>query len=182
MNGEERKEILINDEKTIEVDYKALHPRMIYHLEKIDYTDDPYLAVCATAAIRKPIKKLFQMMINANTRRKAVYAFEEYLAEEPAIADLLYNDGLNGWELANMILNAHKRIKDYFNTGIGVKLQFIDSQIAESILKHFTKQKIVCLCIHDSFIVPLKYQDELIEIMKREYRKRMGFEGLVKVG
>ena len=137
LNGEERKEILINDEKTIEVDYKALHPRMIYHLEKIDYPDDPYLAVCATAAIRKPIKKLFQMMINANTRRKAVCAFEEYLAEEPAVADLLYNDGLNGWELANMILNAHQRIKKYFNTGIGVKLQFIDSQIAESNLKTF---------------------------------------------
>jgi len=85
-------------------------------------------------------------------------------------------------ELTGMIANTHKRIDKYFYTGIGINYQFKDSRIAENILKHFTKQKVVCLCIHDSFIVEQKYIDELVEVMKREHKKEMGFEGKLEVG
>ena len=80
-----------------------------------------------------------------------------------------------------MIMQTHKKIEKYFNTGIGVKLQYRDSKIAERILKHFTRKKIVCLCIHDSFIVQEQFKDELIEVMRREYKKEIGFDCELKV-
>jgi len=87
----------------------------------------------------------------------------------------------NAWELARTIMEKHKKIEKYFNTGVGVKLQYKDSRIAERILKHFTRKHTVCLCIHDSFIVMQQYQDELIEVMYREYKRIIGFDCEVKI-
>lgn len=56
----------------------------------------------------------------------------------------------------------------------------MDSQIADNVLHYFTKKDIPCLCVHDSFIVPVKYKDELENVMKEEYRKEMGFDCVVK--
>ena len=176
LSGEERAKILINGNKTIEVDYSAYHLNMIYHLEKIDYKGDPYLAVTGVKHLRTPVKKMVQMIINAKTEYEAIEAFNKYLNENLEIKNIVYSEGLDGRELLRIVKQAHKRIEKYFNTGIGVKLQFVDSRIAERILKHFTKKKIVCLCIHDSFIVEEQYQDELIEVMKREYKREIGFE------
>lgn len=39
-----RKDILINGEPTVELDYAAHHVRIPYHLEGVDYREDPYLA------------------------------------------------------------------------------------------------------------------------------------------
>ena len=181
LNEKERAEILINNNTTREVDYKAYHLRMLYHLEGLDYKGDPYLDVTGIQELRTPVKKMVQMIINAKTEYEAIKAFEKYLNEVTEIKNIVYSNGLDGRELLRIITNTHKRIEKYFNTGIGVKLQFIDSKIAERILKHFTKKKIVCLCIHDSFIVEGQYLDELIEVMKREYKKENGFECELKV-
>ena len=122
-----------------------------------------------------------EIIINARSLGEAVGAFNEFIGDEPELYKILLDIGLNGWELARMIMQTHKKIEKYFNTGIGVKLQYRDSKIAERILKHFTRKKIVCLCIHDSFIVPCQYQDELIEVMKLEYKREIGFECELKV-
>ena len=179
LNEEMRSKILINESETIELDYSALHPRMIYHLEDIDYSNDPY-AIIGVEQLRKPIKKMFQMMINAKSVYQTVVAFEKYLDKEPAIKNIIYEKGLDGWELVKIIKSYHKKIKKYFNSGMGVKLQYTDSKIAEAILKHFTLKGIVCLCIHDSFIVPAQYADELYRVMIKEYKKEMGFEPQIK--
>ena len=181
LNSEQRKAILINGNKTVEVDFQALHPRMLYHLKRIDYQDDPYTAVSNVKELRKPIKKMMQMMINAKTKPKAIGAFEKFLKAEPEFGNILYPIGLDARELINIIAGKHKKLHEFFNTGIGIVLQKRDSQIAESVLKYFMKKDVVCLCVHDSFIVEDKYGDELIDVMKKEYKKEMGFEGKVKV-
>lgn len=181
LSEEQRKAIQINGNSTVEIDFRAFHVMMLYHLEKIDYQGDPYIAVSRVKYLRDPIKKLMQMIINAETQRKAIEAFNKYLYENPEVRNVLYPDGLDGIELMKMIQRTHKPIEKYFNTGIGVKLQFIDSNIAEAILKHFMNKNVVCLCIHDSFIVEGKYKDELEGLMKQEYKKELGFTPQLKV-
>lgn len=181
LSEEQRKAIQINGNSTVEIDFRAFHVMMLYHLEKIDFQGDPYSAVSKVKYLRDPIKKLMQMMINAKTPRKAIEAFNKYLYENPAVRNDLYPDGLDGIELMKMIQHTHKPIEKYFNSGKGVELQYIDSQIAESILKHFMNKDVVCLCIHDSFIVEEQYKDELIERMKEEYKKELGFIPQLKI-
>ena len=57
---------------------------------------------------------------------------------------------------------------------MGLESQFVDSQIAESgILKMF-RDGIVCLPIHDSFLVPSGYHQILSSVMKDSFREITG--------
>jgi stalled ribosome rescue protein Dom34 len=74
-------------------------------------------------------------------------------------------------ELRKAILDAHKPIKDLFFTGLGNKLQFIDSTIAENIMMQFAKMDYPALPIHDSFIMHHAFGNhgELEEAMRRAF-------------
>ena len=61
-----------------------------------------------------------------------------------------------------------------------VKLQYIDSVISEKVMGHFLKPAIPILGIHDSFIVPENYKDELDGVMKECYKNRFGYDIKIK--
>ena len=68
--------------------------------------------------------------------------------------------------LETAILTLHSPIAQHFNSGIGLKLQRLDSDIAMSVIDHFVnvlKRPIVS--IHDSFIVSVRDTESLILLM-----------------
>ncbi len=71
--------------------------------------------------------------------------------------------------LLTEILAKHDKIKKYFCSGYGTRLQYLDSQIAEKIMLTLGKDGIGCLCIHDSFIVAEEYKDRLRELMRNYF-------------
>jgi hypothetical protein len=180
LSGNDRKLILINEYPVVECDYKAIHPRMCYHLLKIEYKEDPYSAVCDKDELREPTKKLMNMMINVDSDLRAIMAFKKWIKEEEGMRDIVERNDLDERKLMQKIFDAHKTISKFFNSGKGVELQYLDSCIAEVVLMHFTKQGIACLCVHDSFIVEERYKNELGEVMKEEYKKLIGFRCKIK--
>jgi len=82
--------------------------------------------------------------------------------------------GMTWKELKEEILNAHKPIKDLFFKGLGSKLQFEDSCIAESVMLQFANTDAPALPIHDSFAMDHGYGDKggLEEAMRRAYFER----------
>ena len=181
LNECQRTQILIDGEETCEVDYSACHIRMLYHKEGLDCEGDPYKMVSSDPGMRIYIKKMMQMLINAKSRGKAIGAYREFVDDskncETEKSELKSNVNV----LINLIMDKHKPIAKYFFTGIGKRLQYKDSQIAENILMHFVRKGIVCLCIHDSFIVKKEFKDELIDVMKRKYKRVIGFECELKI-
>ena len=85
--------------------------------------------------------------------------------------DKITMDGMEmDWrDLRERILNVHKPISHLFLTGIGNKLQFKDSCIAESVMLQFVDQNQVALPIHDSFIMRQGYAGDLEETMRRAF-------------
>ena len=82
-------------------------------------------------------------------------------------------------ELRQAILDAHKPIKDLFFTGLGNKLQFEDSIMAENVMLQFARMDYPALPIHDSFIMHhafgndgSKEESELEEAMRRAFHDR----------
>ena len=63
----------------------------------------------------------------------------------------------------------HSKIADQFYSGVGVKLQNIDSQIALGVVTHFAKKDIPVLPVHDSFIIAKEHKDDLGIVMQTEY-------------
>lgn len=60
------------------------------------------------------------------------------------------------------IEDAHPDIRDYFHSReLGLQLQQLDSLIAAGVMDDMYKSNIVCLPIHDSFIVPAQHEEAL---------------------
>ena len=89
--------------------------------------------------------------------------------------DIDYKSTGKTWkELRQLILDKHKPIEDSFFCGMGNRLQFRDSQLAEQIMLHFAKRDIPVLPVHDSFIIIRGLYSELVNAMHEEFEKMFG--------
>ena len=174
-----RKDILINGEPAIELDFSAHHIRIPYHLEGIDYRDDPYLALTDDPEEREIFKKLLLVALNATSEKKAIEAFRSECIETAWKTELsLADESIRG--LLARARDQHKRIAGFIHSGKGRMLQNLDSRITEAILMRMTDMAIPCLPVHDSYIVPRQHEDRLRDVMVGEYKAVLGFEPVIK--
>lgn len=63
---------------------------------------------------------------------------------------------------------------------MGLKAQYIDSQIAEAVVLELLKEDIVVLPVHDSFIVPAGYQSALEASINYHFNQPTGSSSIVE--
>jgi hypothetical protein len=170
IDEEARKKILINDFKTVELDFSGLHVNIAYALEGLTpFSGDPY-AVEPVLNVPAPeqrslMKSLILMCFNATSLTGAFQAFRN---EQPTGS---YGKRLTNLELGRL-LEAFKRkhplIQNYLCSDQGVHLMNIDGAIAAKVVNHFTNKNEPVLCIHDSFICREQFKDELIQVMNEK--------------
>ncbi|WP_210339668.1 hypothetical protein [Ensifer sp. ENS07] len=165
MRGRHRHTILIDGERTEEVDYDYLHARIIYAWAKKKLVGDPYII---EGFPRNVAKRAFFIIVNA----------EGYLAAKGAVANYLEKKGLDRKLAAKLIAvmkARHALVEKYFHSGIGLELQNLDAKMAEYVLREMTVRRgVPCLPIHDSFIVPAGQVKNLVRTMKAAYEKFVG--------
>jgi hypothetical protein len=83
-------------------------------------------------------------------------------------------------ELKELLIKTHPVFAKAIKSDAGVRYQFIDSRIAELVMMKLLKQNIVCLCVHDSFIVISDFQDELVEGMKQAFAEVVKADATLK--
>jgi len=172
-----RQYIHIDDQPTVELDYSAFHIMMLYHMAGFDYQDDPYSA-CEGKGLREVYKVVGLVSINAGTDEEAYRAIPDELKDRGLSAP----DRLKPMvSLVNNFKQAHLPIQKHLFSGVGNKLQNIDSDIMNNILARLLETDIVGLPVHDSVIVPVQHKDILETLMIEEYQKRMGFNPIVEV-
>jgi hypothetical protein len=76
-----RRHLFIDNEPTVELDYKSLHIRMLYHLKSLSYEADPYTA-CAGGEYKKLFKTALLVSINATDESSAQKAIRKQLIEK----------------------------------------------------------------------------------------------------
>jgi len=167
-----RPHISINGEKTTEIDYSAYHIRMLYHMEGIDYTDDPYL-VCGGKDLRETFKAVGLIAINAKNERSAYRAISDGLEARGISLPKIKNPLV--W-LVKTFREAHKPIYKYLFSDIGITLMNKDSEIMNNILMRLMDKGILGLSVYDSVIVEEQYAEILRDIMVSEYKEVMGFK------
>ena len=77
-------------------------------------------------------------------------------------------------ELSQRILEKRHAIEDAFYSGQGLRVRYIDSQLAEQVMLHFAGKGVPVLPVHDSFIIAAQHQQELVAVMKRVFGERFG--------
>jgi len=167
-----RKLILIDGNPTVEVDYSAYHIRMLYHMEGIDFREDPYV-ICEGPEMRKEYKAVGLIAINAADDISAYGAIRKdfikrgipFPAREKPIISLV-----------NTFKKSHQPIAKHLFSGVGLRLQNTDSEIMDNILVNLMDKGILGLPVHDSVIAETKYEGVLREIMEREYERVMKYK------
>lgn len=161
-----RDTILINGEPTVEPDYSSLHPCLMYALAKLQMPDGDMYDLPGIED-RDYGKIALLIMVNAENRRAATGAFNEKFKDDP--------DRPKASEVFDKILEKHPpEIQKMFFSGIGLKLQRLDSRLAETIIDTMTREGIPSLSVHDSFRVPESHGDKLIKVMKGTFIEQWG--------
>lgn len=163
-----RKNITIDGKRTVEVDYSSIHFRILYAEQGIDIGDDDPYIIEGYEHRRDEVKLALNIILNAETKNKAIYAIFNH--EDSDI------DKKTAKDIYKKLEEEHPKIKQYFGSGRGVKLQYKDSQIAERVMLNLARDNIVCLPVHDSFIVRLSHQIDLHEEMDKAFRDIVGVD------
>lgn len=163
-----RSDIMINDQPTVEIDYKSMHITLL--LAQIEQKShyDPYTLNKSIFPERndldqrKVVKQLVLMALNASNRKAAFSAFR---GDQPTghSAKKLTNVELS--KLLDAFVEEYPDLAPFMCTGKGLELMYIDSCIAEHVIDHFTDLGVPILCLHDSFIVPFDHVLELRAVM-----------------
>jgi hypothetical protein len=164
--GKHRPHIRIDGKKTVEVDYSGMALRIIYALagHDMDPEADPYDIglenwLGPKDDRRKKIKKIINALINDEDG--------VYVIPKKDLKLLKVTED----EFLLLLFNKHPLIEEELQSGIGLKTQYIDSQIAEAVMLELLKEDVVVLPVHDSFIVPAGYQLALEASMKDHFNR-----------
>lgn len=157
----QRLHLRFDDEQTIEIDFSGMHPHLLYHLHGDDFSGDPY---DIEGFDRDAVKVAFNTLINRDgSKHKGAAAM--------SLARNLNITMAKATALENALYRLHHRIAGHFNTGYGLKLQKLDSQIAYDVMAHFFMQrKRPLLMIHDSAIVSVRDVEALKLCMVDAYQ------------
>lgn len=149
-----RQQLTIDGKETVEVDYKSLHPFLLYQQVKRELPADPYMI---EGYDRATVKRAFAILINRSKPDECWRSFCYFLRlkKEPAM------------DLESRLRALHSPIERYFGTGIGLELQYFDSTLCENVIDYMMNRgSTIVLPIHDSFLVKVSDLESLSEALK----------------
>ena len=163
--SEYRKFISIDRKRTAEVDFSQMSPHLLYIANYKELGSEDAYGRVLDGEHRDTVKAAFNAMVQASSVLKSCPNDIDMSALEMSWTDL-----------RDKIISAHKPISDQFFKGIGNKLQFKDSCIAERIMLNFADLDAPTLPVHDSFICHHGYAEtgEIEETMKKAFFEEMG--------
>ncbi len=180
----ERLKLQIAGESVVEVDYSQFHPALAYAELGFAAPPDAY----NVPGVDRPLVKIaVNVMLNSTARNGArhVIAHKREMfrvileqgdlpdvpicelwqmaeATHPGYAQAASNRAQG---LIDRLLIKHAPIASLFFTGIGLRLQRLDSDIAEGVMREMRRRGIVVLPVHDSFLAPASKAPELEAVM-----------------
>ncbi|MGO4441638.1 hypothetical protein [Rhizobium sp. RAF56] len=156
VSKQDRRKFRLNGQTTVELDYHQQHPRLLYAAAGQSLDDDAYTL---DGWDRQLCKRAFNILLNAATSDKAHGALVPYVGGSRSEAR----------DLIAALKTKHQPVSNYFHTGIGLSLQNVDAEVCRVVLAEMIKRRVPTLPIHDSFIVPVEFHDELTEVMESAF-------------
>ena len=164
-----RSKIKFNGNKSVELDYKALHPSILYAKKGLNIPNDCY---AIEGFSRKDVKAGMLRAVSSSNKHLAV-------------SSLVYNERIKrplAIELLNAIEEKHAPIKDMFYEYLGCELQLTDSDLIMDVMRAANKKGIPILPIHDSIVIPVDWKEWGIDIMKKAFKERFNADIDVSCG
>ena len=146
---------------------------LLYAIAGIDYWNDigtdPYLLddFEQSDEIRSLLKVIVLVAVNAESRKQALEALRYKIRTTDREEFGWFTEGDYDLEdILNRFVQKHEPIKSSFFKSNTFSVMYIDAQIAEYIINHFTGQGIPVLAIHDSFLIDQIIEGDLRSVME----------------
>ncbi len=168
-----RPNITIDGQYTIEADFSGFNPAVLLAEAGQPIPDDPYsliVGVDAPKDLRDHAKATLAAFLNSKSGT----------TKEPRTFDST-RWGMTAEDFRQKVLDAFPMVPAKLGTDRGMKLQRLESDLAETIMLHFVRQGYAILPIHDAFIVQAPLERELVQVMKDTFKARLGQIPHVKV-
>ncbi len=166
LSKELRKEIKINGQETVELDFNAMHLHLLYckvNKKLSDYIPEGKDAYELPNRNRKIVKTSFICCINNNCNKdnvnkvvgpKVAKKYPELFVKNTSYRDILDELGSH-----------HPEVSQFFYAQKGNEVSHMESNVSDYIIGKLTRKNILVLNIHDSFIVSIPYKDILLKTM-----------------
>ncbi len=164
--SEIRKKIQVDGSPMVELDYGAHHIHLLYGKIGSVCPKEPYLLSGQDPELRPLMKMVNLIGICAKNKYVAISAIEKSAKQLELDGEIVLPPDLNCEEVLEQFIKMHKPIKDYYCSGVATELQNLDSRIATYVLTELREREIVCLPVHDSFIVRVEHKDTLKQVME----------------
>lgn len=164
-----------SDAHTVELDYKAQHATILFHLEGIKLEKlDPFLFDDFKPTTRNIFKSCFYMMLNVKSRKSAMGAVNSHIRNIKENGTFPKDVFLTPSIIIETLEKERCDLSDHFYTGIGLKLMNLDSKVAERVMLKMLDLGHLVLPVHDSFIIHENYEHELKECMDMAFKEVIG--------
>jgi hypothetical protein len=168
-----RDRIFIDDKQVSELDYSSMHLRLCFWLKGTDYSmhfkGDPY-SLDGYLDYRPLFKLIVLVCFNANSENDGINAVLGEIAADPVkfhnLTSLKYNDVKF---YLDKFISKYSIIGEYFFSGIGTYLQYVDTTIIMKTLLHFAAKDVFCLSLHDSILIRTDMAAELEKVMQESW-------------
>ena len=159
---------------TVEMEYSAIQPRLLLAERGVELDGEPY-DIGIDDRFRPLVKETFNRLLNG--KRKPF----PYSNPGQGIVFDEVDVGLSWTQFLNLIRDRFEAVSDQFSSGAGLKLQRLDSDIAQAVMLEANILNVPMLPIHDSFIVrPSDYPD-LVRAMESTMLKTVGIKIPIKI-
>lgn len=175
-----RPKLKINGNDTIELDYSELHTRLLYAKVSAPMPDGdvyelPMLDGRHTKAEwRKKCKLCMNSLLNSPTKEAGILAAMDSRGKPW----LKTNKREMAW-IADALISKHEPIAQFFGSGVGLRLQRLDSDLAVDVLTTLLDQEVLALPVHDSFVVEVQHGARLRKAMEDAFKIRFGVEAKI---
>lgn len=177
--SEYRAHFLIRGQHVTELDFSGLHTAMLYHRLNLIPPQDPY-GYPKGRFERTLVKLLLNAIFNCQDKRSGIFAIINDELTKPKNAALLeYCECIHGGpylalsQFYDEFTARHNALQQFFHSGVGRELQYVDSEVARQVMLHFVGIGAAILPVHDSFIVTMGHGPELRRVMQEKYQEQM---------
>ncbi|NBB15154.1 hypothetical protein GVN21_07270 [Caulobacter sp. SLTY] len=167
-----RKRLLIDGCPTAELDFRALHPRILYARQGEEPEGDPYTLEEFEEVIRGQGKRTFNRIINGTWNKPNKSNPLNFVKEDKGTGR--FQERARFRKYVAEFRKKHALISDSFGKGVGIQLQCVDSQIALEVIDAFLAMGEPIYPVHDSFIVRGVMRERLWSVMRESSFKILG--------
>jgi hypothetical protein len=185
LSKEERKRITINGEPVVELDIKSCHATMAFAHVGIDWyarsDQDLYSRLEKDNWPRDVVKKAFNIMMNAKSRKAAIGS----LNYEQARSGFLMDSGMvpfQRWsnDLVQSIQDAYPELEDVFYAELGNHFMNKEGNICMAIAEWGVEEQLPVLTIHDGFICGVQTACRLEQMVSSSFIQETNVNCVVK--